>query len=312
MISLMPHTFRTGETLDPERINDSLLAAEVDVSDVLDQRFTYSQAAYDIGAVTQADTDDLRSIFLQLPPGIALQVVGVEFIFYESTGAVPWTITPSITGLLPATATPTAIDTRTVAMSRGVGNLANLGGLGVTLSAPSASTISGGRIIVHFRGDRGANAANYRSYKPIQLNAGSADTAAVLDATLDNIGTSVADSAAATTDLRVHSYSKRNIPAGTYEWRLPSTGARFISLHTWLCASAGSVNWIVRNEAAAGAVAQYTVGNAAAGTGSTDYNSASSVVTQSLNNPLTFADDWTVELVVTGGVELAYAVLYSS
>lgn len=313
MISLMPHTFRTGETLDPERINDSLLAAEVDVSDVLAQRFTYSQAAYDIGEVTQVDTDDLRSIFLQLPPGIVLQIVGVEFIFYESTGTVPWTITPNITGLFPATATPTAADTRTVATSRGVGNLDSSGGLKVTLSAPSASTISGGRIIVHFRGDRGANAADYRSYKPIQLNAESLDTAAILDATLDNIDTSVTDSAAATTDLRVHAYSKKSpLTPFTCTWKIPATGTRFISLHAWLCSDAGDVaTWTLYDNTTPTPVVQLQVSNLATGTGATDYISDVGVKIQAQNDPLTPASDWTLEL-VADAVEHAYAVLYSS
>ena len=180
------------------------------------------------------------------------------------------------------------------------------------MSAESASTIESGHIIVHFRSDRAVHASNYRRYTPLQLDCTSLDAKVPIEATLDDIDTSLTDSQTANQDMRVHAYSERSFPAGTRTWRIPATQRRFIALHSWLVASPGiTAEWEVFDEAAA---SKYLTSNVPAGAANPPtYDSDSSVQTQTFDEPENDARDWVITLTVAGGTaELAYCVLYST
>lgn len=319
----MPHTFRDGETLCPERLNESFLHAQVDLDNVMDQRYTYSQARYNIRNIDQADSDSLRSFSLQTPLGTSLQIVGVELIIYTND-IIPWTISApqgapfpagtGLKGLTSATTNPTSPLEKSYAAMTGTAetSVATAAGLRLMVSAESPSVIESGHIIVHFRSDRATLAPSYFRYTPLQLNSISLDAKTPIENTIDNIDAALTSSQVADQDMRVHAYSERNFPIGSRTWRIPATQRRFIALHAWVIADpAAAVVWAVTDEVP---VPKYLVNPPSGGIGSPPtFDSDSSIRTQTFNDPEDDTRDWKVHLTVTGGTAaLTYCVLYST
>lgn len=83
VLTLVPHTFRTGETLDPVRVRQNLQRLERMRDDMAARRYTYSSVALTWRDVDQADGDGERERRLVTPTG-SLEIVGIEVTLYGS------------------------------------------------------------------------------------------------------------------------------------------------------------------------------------------------------------------------------------
>lgn len=301
-ISWLPHRFQTGEQLDVERINDDLEKASGDIARNLAARYTYSTAIYPLEGLVNTDTAAQRSVRInRYASNTRLEVVFAELVVFSATGAV-WTLSNSDTSW-PSISLDTAgatTEARAVSNSR----LSFSSSTVFTVSADSASTITQGYLVLHFRSDRGAQGSSIAGYTPALLNSLSSTAGSLLDTEVTAIAAATARDAAADMDLRMEGFRVRALGAGSaISWRLPG-GAREkagYSLH--VVAAAGNTLTLNVDGVAIASVVGTGTGNTVTSVGSLSGSTGL--------DPMDSADDTIIELAASvGTVSIGYVTIF--
>jgi hypothetical protein len=224
VIATIPHRFVTATNLDVEKINDNLEAGARAIQDNLDKRYTYSQLFFPVDGITDASAEVLRAFAIRRPgANNAVEVCGVEVVIYAA-GSVTWTLACSDTTWPSITVTAAGATTEATASSGvPVSVPSSSSDLTFTLSAPAASTITRGYLIVHLRCDRGNQGTSHAGYTPSLLNSASSTAGSVLDTELAALASAVSRDLASQYDLRCECFSTRSLAAGSsIVFRLPS------------------------------------------------------------------------------------------
>lgn len=301
-VSWLPHRFQTGEQLDVERINDDLEKASSDIGRNLALRYTYSTAIYPLEGLTNANTEQERTIRISRYASSAnIEIVFVELVVYSATGAV-WTLTASDSSWPPISLDTAGATTEARAVSNS--RLSFTSRADLTVSADSASTITQGYLVVHFRCDRGAQGDTFTGYTPTLLNSTSSTAGSLLDTEVTAIATAVGNDAGADIDLRLEGFRVRALAAGSaVSWRLPS-GARVKAGYALsVVATAGDTLTLNVDGVAIASVV---------GTGTGNIVTSVGTLSGTLNDdPMDDADDTIIELAASvGTVEIGYVTIF--
>lgn len=311
MIPVVPYTFRTGSIVDVEHINGNLRQMSGDVGRNLSRRYTYCQTIVPLNDMSSGDTEASRTVFFR-DPVAAIDLVAIEAVIYAATGAT-WTVT--VTNEAVSDSFTVATAGVTTKASGGINRLFSLQqaaaytnalwsptsvtGYRILLSSSTASTITAGYLVLHFRGDR-ANLGNHDGYTPAALQATTSTAGSVLDTELVNFENAVARDTANASDFRVECFLARGF-ASARTWNVPNGSDRVASA-SW-CAVVGNAG-----ESVTFAVTASSVGVSANGTNGVVFGTITA--SNGTNAPTTSASDTIVTLTPSGGtVELAYVFL---
>ena len=315
MKALVPYTFRTGETFDPERVNGNLQAIADDIADNQAQRYTYSTARFDLDGLQDTDTAAARSFYPAILNGSGTaEIVGVELVIY-ATSSVAWTVESDKSGWVEFSVTGGGSTTKASGTYAGPPVLFDQSaGEYLRVAADGTSTITRGYLVVHFRSDRGSQGTAMTAYSPARFNAETDDTATNLSDEWDSIATAVASDGARDEDTRVSVFTLRDAAAGDYstlpqyKWYIPSSAQSILGIYV---GAVGTNTYTVKFELVDQAsTVQFTITVTCTGTSNhvLDYDDAQA--DQSLDDPDDSADDWTLRATITGGtVELAYCMV---
>ena len=234
MKAVMPYTFRTGGIVDAEAINGNLRAGAGDVGRNLSRRYTYSQCVVPISGIANTSTVDQRTIFHRNP---LATLVAVEAVIYSASGAT-WTIDISNGSTSDSFTVATAGATtkssgglsRMFSVSQGGSFVSALwspsivSGNQFVLSCPTASTITHGYLVLHYRGDR-ANGADHSGYTPSLVQATTSSAGSVLDTQLNNLAAAVTRDTNNAADFRIECFVARNFST-VQTWAVPNGADR--------------------------------------------------------------------------------------
>jgi hypothetical protein len=234
MKAIMPYTFRTGGIVDAEAINGNLRAGAGDVGRNLAKRYTYCQTVVPISGISNTSGSNLRTIFHRNP---IMTLVAVEAVIYAASGAT-WTITIDNGSLSDsftvatagATTKASGSLTRMFSVSQG-GTFVEptwsptiVNGNEFTLSCPTASTITHGYLVLHYRGDR-ANGSDHSGYTPTLVQTTTSSAGSVLDTQLNNLAAAVTRDTNNASDFRVECFVARNFST-VQTWTVPNGADR--------------------------------------------------------------------------------------
>lgn len=237
MKAVMPYTFRTGGIVDAEAINGNLKAASGDVGRNLARRYTYSQTVVPISGVANTSTSDQRTIFHRNP---IMTLVAVEAVIYSVSGAT-WTVTISNGSLSDSFTVATAGATtkasgglsrlfsvsQSSAFTNALWSPTTVSGNSIVLSCPTASTITHGYLVLHYRGDR-ADGADHSGYTPSLVQATTSSAGSILDTQLNNFAAAVTRDTNNANDYRTECFVARNFT--TARWDIASGAGRQASV----------------------------------------------------------------------------------
>lgn len=184
MRALIPHTFRTSETLDVDRMNDNFRALGRNLDDVARRRYTHSTMRKQWTAISNTHSDMHRE--LRFSPPFDVEIVAIEIIAYGTDGAtITFTNTANVTGFRDQEITCAGATTRK-----------SFEGL---VAAPTSARVASGAdarigwsvdtgtytidrldLLLHVRTDQ--HAAGLPEFDPAMLDASSTNTTVTLNA----------------------------------------------------------------------------------------------------------------------------------
>jgi hypothetical protein len=309
MKAVMPYTFRTGGIVDAEAINGNLRAGSGDVGRNLAKRYTYSQTVVPISGVANTDTAEKRTIFHRNP---VMTLVAVEAVIYSASGAT-WTIDISNGSTTDSFSVATAGATtkasgglsRMFSVAQGstftnaLWSPTTVSGNSIVLSCSTASTITHGYLVLHYRGDR-ADGADHSGYTPSLVQATTSSAGSILDTQLNAFAAAVARDTNNANDYRVECFVARNFTS--VRWDIASGAGRQGALSNLAVVGV------------AGRTCDFTVtpggSTVLVATGTTGIVFGTITPTDRSDDPTTAASDTVVRFISGGGsIDLAYAFI---
>lgn len=312
MKAIVPNLFRTGGIVDAEAVNANLRQMSADVGRNLSRRYTYSQTIVPLSGIANTDPEAERTIFFRLPLTTPIDLVAVEAVIYSASGAT-WTITVTNEAVTDSFTVATAGATtkatgglsrlfsmqQAVAYSNALWTPTSVTGYRFVMSASSASTITSGYLVLHFRADR-ANGANHDGYSPRPLQATTSSAGSTLDSELTSFAAAVTRDTNNDFDARIECYVARNFST-TQTWNIPSGALRSAS-QVSPCAIVSTAGHQVQFTATSGTTTLTATGTSNVVFGSLTPSSRT-------DDPTDSADDTVVTFVPAGTVRLAYMFL---
>jgi hypothetical protein len=223
MKAIVPNTFRTGEILDEEHVNDNLRSIARDIKRSQDRRYTYCSVVIPLDGLANTDTEAERTIKLIRPASdYPIDVVGCELSVYAATGAT-WTATctdeNSRTVTLSATtagATTEAYDSSNAPLQSSASDLT------FVLAGSAASTLTRACLVLHLRADRHQqDGGTLTTYTPGLVSAASSTAGSVLDTELTNAQAAVTSDETNVLDMRCVCLMANDL-ASAIDFNLPS------------------------------------------------------------------------------------------
>lgn len=305
MKPLVPHKFTTGQTLDPESVNDNLERISADSGKNMSRRYTYSVAIFPIEGLANTDSAAKRGIDLRaFAAANNFTVVGVDVVIYATAG-VTWTLTATNSLSQPWESISVATAGTTTEARVNSDQPIEASSAVFTLTGSAASTIAAGYIVFTFRADRWRQGTTLASYAPNLFNAATSTAGATMDTEIAAIATAVALDGTADKDLRVEIYRVRALTSGSSKvWRTQGAARR----------KAGYVLGVV---AAGGGTLTLTVDAASdsqAGSGASARDvKVGTLAGSATDGPMNSANDTIITLAATvATVDLGYALLFWS
>lgn len=311
MKAIVPNLFRTGGIVDAEAVNANLRQMSADVGRNLSRRYTYSQTIVPLSGLANTDPEAERTIFFRLPLTTPIDLVAVEAVIYSASGAT-WTITVTNGAVTDSFTVATA--GATTKATGGLSRLFSMQQAGVQTppwfpsgiygyrfiaAASSASTITSGYLVLHFRADR-ANGSNHDGYSPRLLQATTSSAGSTLDSELTSFAAAEARDTNNDFDARVECFVARNFFT-TQTWNIPS-GALRTATQVSPCAIVSTAGHQVQFNATSGTTTLTATGTSGVVFGSLTPSSRT-------DDPTDSTDDTVVTLVPAGTVRLAYMFL---
>lgn len=238
MIPQVPHIFRDGDNVDPTAVNRNFQALAESVNDNRARRYTRSAMRFELDGVTDASAQVLREFAIRLPAaGYTASVERVELTIYATSG-VAWSVACSDATFPGLSVTGAGSTTEAHGMVDAPIPIASESSdLTFTLSAPAASTITAGELVLHIRADRGAQGDPYGPPAPPTFDASTSTDQATIQGAFDDLLGVVTDERAATKDLRVECFTVRS-SSSSYSLRIPSGQRHILHARVYLVGSA--------------------------------------------------------------------------
>lgn len=178
----VPHIFRTGETLDPDRLNENFEKMATNLHDVATRRYTHSVMRRQFESSTNASAAYFRQFHFTPPWGV--EVVAFEIhVWGTADTVVTVTADSGVTGWVDQKVTAAGATTRASQEGAAAAAASCYIDAAATAkfswSAPGTWTINRMDFILHVRTDQ--HAAGLPEFTPPGLNSGDADDAATLN-----------------------------------------------------------------------------------------------------------------------------------
>lgn len=312
-IAYIPYRHDDGEALDVEELNANLRKLASDIKREMDARYTYSVIDFSLDGMTDADNAAARKFYIRRPAsGYAAEIIGFELVIYGDGNGDVWTATPSVTSS-PAVSL-TTVTTTEVTVTSGVPFPieSSSSDTTITLSCPTTSTITAGKLIVHIKTDRWSQGTARVDYEPGYLSAAQAPTATAVNTEITAASTAAALNSTKDEKLHCVCFSVRSLAAaGARTFRVPviptADGLTWIGAQAYALYGTGtatadvSISWL--GSATTEPVASGT--SAGAGTLATGgtFNDAAAVF---LGTPTDSAADTTVTITNNGAGTAAF------
>lgn len=248
-VPMQTHRFVSLQNLDMERVNDNLEAGARDVQRNLDKRYTYSRETFLLDGITNASAEALRTVAVRRPgTNNSCEVYAVEFYVFAA-GTETWTLTCSDSTFQPITAISNGATSESLPSADLTIGGPSTSGIPVpipssssdvtfTVSCPNASTITAGRIVLHYRADRGAQGTTHAGYTPTLINSASSTAGSLLDTQLTALATAVGHDTTNDVDLRSELFAVRGLAAGSVATlRIPSGARRLLRVEGYVVAA---------------------------------------------------------------------------
>lgn len=317
MIPKIPFTFAANETLSPRKVLSNFQQTAKDVTDMQDQKYTYSSFVLNYDGITSAMSGSGEDDYFITPPR-TFEIIGIEIEYYDDAASTI-TFSSSITGFIPITLTSTGT-LATRAYTYKAVNITHEAGNGESyILNVSAGTVNTCKVTVHIRTNRFGYTALPADYKledlPL-LTDSTLASAATLNTEFSEVEAAVTADAANQEDLKIQVISRRNVispvPTSDADFRIPSSNR---TIHSWALTIVNAVatNNIlarIRDEVPATVSSLTSVAN-----GATDIQTSGTISeTQGLNAPQTTASDYKVDFARSGAgvatIPLVYVVLF--
>lgn len=302
--ALAPVIFRSGDTLDPDRVNLLQEGLSRDLERSIDQRYTTSLFFVPFDDLDFA-TDGSGEKELKIKAPLAYDIVNVEW--YVASAADTYTLACTASGFTSVAATATGTAAYVRATDSFVAHVNANTEITFSVTSSGTGTLTSGYAVIHIRHDRHA-AAPPATHTPLNLKSGVVTSAADWNTSFNAYDADATADANNNQQLRIYIHHVRNDAAGTL-LRLPASSRRLHTMDMY-CVSVGiqatvdildEVSSTLASVAATGTNADTTVKNQGTALG----------LTQAQNDPDDAADDWTSNVFPAAGTLLkAYAVLY--
>lgn len=300
--TMLPYVFRDGQ-LDPKAINENFRVIGSELDDLKSRRYFHCPIHVDFGEVGSADNAAEVEHIGTVPSVSSLEVIGVEVFCYAATSQ-SFTLTLEVSGVAVAgwndiTITGAGATTLAYKAANCNAKLASLDEFSVKLN--SYGTASHFAVTLHTRHCR-FDGVLPSDYSPVQVDASNTDSAATLNAGLDNADTELDTEESRRKAMRcTHMLLARNKALGTYSNKLPSFGGTLLRLDVSGYANGASTGTVtMKDEAAA------SVGTAASWSSSGQINDQINNITdtQGIDDPTDTNDDYDLEISASGAGDL--------
>lgn len=314
-IPMVPRRFLDKSNLDADAANENLLAIQRDIDHDMDQRYTRSTSIFDISGITDAIDISLRQFACRRPAtNSAVEIEAIEIEVFTAT-ALTLTLSCSDTSFPDLVLVTTAgVTTESYASSdRSVAIPSSSADVVFTLAFSAAATITAGRILVHWRCDRGHQGDSYTRYRATPRDASTATTAQAIEDELQLAEDAVALAVAADKDLRCEIFVARNLVGTASIFRVPSGARRVFRVDAYaVCAVATSF----QIQVAGGLLSTFVATVAGAGATTRAYaGSDPGAVAVTADDPMDTTDDTQITLSRSAGaatILLGYCLVWWS